>query len=314
MTTMKAIRIHSYGGPEVLNYEDAPFPSLADDDVLIRVHSAGVNPVDWKIRAGYLKDFLQLPLPIIPGWDVSGTIEEKGSKVADFHKGDSVYSCPSLFRNGAYGEYIAVKASEIAYKPEKLDYDNAAAVPLAALTAWQSLFDLAGLQAGQKVLIHAAAGGVGHFAVQFAKWVGAHVITTASSRNKDFLLQIGAHEIIDYTTTAFEDVVRDVDVVLDTLGDKVWDRSWQVLKKGGIMVSTLHPPPVDETAAKTDKRGALVFVQPNGVHLGEIAELIDSDNVKPFVGEVLSLRDASQAHRLIESGHTRGKIVLRVIP
>jgi len=309
MTTMKAIRIHSYGGPEVLRYEEAPLPNLQDDDVLIKVHAAGVNPVDWKIRDGYMKDIVKLPL--ILGWDVAGVIEQKGHAVTGLEVGDSVYTRPSILRNGAYAEYITVKASEIALKPESLDYIQAAAVPLAGLTAWQSLFDLAHLQAGQKILIHAAAGGVGHFAVQFARWAGAHVIGTASARNHDFLRSIGAHETIDYTATAFEDVVQDADVVLDTISGEVWQRSWKALKKGGIMVSTLRGPEAGGPDA-LNKLSAHVFVQPDAGQLGEIAVLIDSGHVRPEIERIFPLQEAAEAHRLNQKGHTRGKIVLNV--
>jgi NADPH:quinone reductase-like Zn-dependent oxidoreductase len=309
---MKAVRIHAYGGPEVLVYEDAPLPVVNEDDVLIRVHAAGVNPVDWKIRQGYLKEMMPLRFPFILGWDVAGTVERTGSKVSGFQPGDAVYSRPDIARNGGYAEYIAVRADQVALKPENLDFDKAAAVPLAALTAWQSIFDLAGLQAGQKILVHAAAGGVGHFAVQFAKWCGAHVIGTASGRNQEFLTKLGAHEAIDYTAVPFEENIREVDVVLDTLGDEVWERSWKVLKKGGIMVSTLHAPPESNYEAARNKRGAYVFVQPNAAQLGEIAELIDSGHVKPEIEQIYPLPEAAEAHRSNQQGHTRGKLVLRV--
>lgn len=309
MQTMKAIRIHSYGGPEVLQYEEAPRPVLNDDDVLIRVKAAGVNPVDWKIRQGYMKEMITLPL--IPGWDVAGVIEEKGSKVTGLEIGDSVYSRPEILRNGGYAEYIAVKAAEVALMPTSIDFIRAAAVPLAALTAWQSIFDLAHLQAGQKILIHAAAGGVGHFAVQFANWAGAHVIGTASASNHEFLKSIGAHEAIDYNTTAFEDVVHDADVVLDTMSGEVWQRSWKVLKKGGIMVSTLRGPEAGGMDA-LNKLCAHVFVQPDAAQLGEIAALIDNGRVRAEIAGVYPLRDAAKAHIANQSGHTRGKIVLEV--
>ena len=313
MATMKAIRIHNYGGSEVLIHEDAPLPVAADDEVLIRVHAAGVNPVDWKVREGHLEDLLHHNLPLVPGWDVSGTIVEYGSKVMTFQNGDEVFAHTDLTRDGAYAEYIAVKAASITLKPESLDHVQAAAVPLAALTAWQALFDLAKLSAGQKVLIHAAAGGVGHYAVQFAKWVGAHVIGTASGKNIDFLKEIGVHEAIDYTTTVFDDVVNDVDVVFDTLSGDTRDRSWKVLKKDGILVTTLPPPPPEEITDQYGVRASFVFVQPNASELGEIAVLIDSGHVKPFIHKVLPLSEAWQAHDLSQTGHTRGKIVLKVI-
>jgi len=309
MATMKAVRIHSYGGPEVMVYEDAPMPALHNDDVLIKVFAAGVNPVDWKIRQGYMQD--KMTLPLILGWDVAGVIKEKGPGVSGLEIGDSIYTRPSIFRNGAYAEYIAVKASEVALKPESLDYNQAAAVPLAGLTAWQALFDLAHLQTGQKILIHAAAGGVGHFAVQFAKWAGAHVVGTASARNHDFLRSIGVHETIDYTATLFEDVVHDADVVFDTMGGEVWERSWKVLKKGGIMVSALRVPQ-EGGAEALNKLGAHVFVQPDAAQLGEIAVLIDSGHVRPEIEQIFPLQEAEQAHRLIQTGHVRGKIVINV--
>ena len=309
MQTMKAIQIHTYGGPDVLVYENVPLPDPGEDDVLIKVHAAGVNPVDWKIRQGYMESRLKLPL--ILGWDVAGVIEKKGRSVTGLEVGDKVYTRPSIFRNGAYAEYIAVKATEIALKPESLDYIQAAAVPLAGLTAWQSLFDLAHLKAGQKILIHAAAGGVGHFAVQFASWAGAHVIGTASARNHDFLRSIGAHETIDYTQTAFEDAVQDADVVLDTMGGEVWQRSWKVLKKGGIMVSTLRGPEPGGLDA-LNKLSAHVFVQPDARQLEEIAILIDNGHVRPEIQSVFPLHEAGKAHLLNQDGHTRGKIVLTV--
>ncbi len=310
MDTMKAIRIHSYGGPEVLQYEDVPRPVLNDDDVLIRVHASGVNPVDWKIRDGFFKEMITLPL--IPGWDVAGVIEEIGPEVIGWEVGDKVYSRPEIFRNGSYAEYIAVKSSEVALMPESIDYIHAASVPLAGLTAWQSLFDLAHLKAGQKILIHAAAGGVGHFAVQFAKWVGAHVIGTASAYNHEFLKSIGAHETIDYNETAFDEAVQDVDVVFDNMGGEVWQRSWKVLKKGGIMVSTLGGSDGGGMDA-LNKLSAHVFVQPDARQLGEIAVLIDNGYVRPEIAKIFPLHEAEKAHLENEGGHTRGKIVLDVM-
>lgn len=311
MATMKAVRIHSYGGSDVLVYEDAPRPSIADDEILVRVHAAAINPVDWKIREGYLKQMLDHQLPVILGWDVSGIVEEVGSHVKDFQVGDAVYSRPDLTRNGAYAQYIAIRAAEVAAKPQSIDYIAAASVPLAGLTAWQALFDQANLSAGQTVLIHAAAGGVGTFAVQFAKWKGAHVIGTASSHNQDFLRELGIDQVIDYQQTRFEDVVKDVDVVFDTIGGEVQEHSWQVLKKGGILVSIVSPPS-KETAAKYGVTEKYFFLQPNAAQLTEIAGLIDAGYVKTIVETVLPLNQVQQAHELSQSGHTRGKIVLQV--
>lgn len=308
---MKAVRIYKYGGPDVLIYEDAPQPAIADDDVLIRVHAAAVNPVDWKIREGYLKDFIPYNLPIVLGWDVSGVVEAVGAAVTQFKPGDEVYSRPNIERDGAYAEYIAVKASEVAFKPKTVDHVHAAAVPLAGITAWHCLFEAAQLAAGQRVLIHAASGGVGSYAVQFARWKGAYVIGTASARNRDFVLELGANEVIDYQTTPFEEAVEPVDVVFDTLGGDVQDRSWQIIKPGGILVSVVSPPS-EEKAAAHGCRSAYVFIQPRADWLTEMAQLIDAGQVKPIVETVLPLEQAAEAHQLSQSGRTRGKIVFRV--
>lgn len=312
MGKMKAVRIHSYGGREVLVLEEAPIPDVGANEVLIRVHAAGVNPLDWKVRAGYLEGMLSYQLPLILGWDVSGTVESAGPDVKDLRKGDEVYSLPDITRNGAYAEFIAVNSDFAAPKPKTMDHVHAASVPLAALTAWQSLFDLANLTEGQTILIHAAAGGVGSFAVQFARWKGARVVGTASARNRDYLIDLGADEVIDYNTTPFEDVADDFDVVLDTIGGETQDRSWQVLKAGGVLVSTLGPPN-EKRAIQHGARGEAVFVSPNARQLATIAGLIDEGHVKANVTEILPLAEASRAHELSETGHVRGKIVLKVI-
>jgi NADPH:quinone reductase-like Zn-dependent oxidoreductase len=309
---MKAVRIHTHGGLETLTYEDAPQPEPSADEVLIRVRAAGVNPVDWKIRGGFGKERFKHQMPLILGWDVAGTIEATGSEAKRFKTGDAVYGYTSLFRNGAYAEYAIAKESEIAKKPASLDFVQAAAVPVGALTAWQALFDTAGLKANQKVLIHAAAGGVGSMAVQLAKAKGAYVIGTASARNTDFLQQLGVDEIIDYQATPFETVVRDVDVVLDAIGGDTQEHSFSVLRKGGVLVSIVAPPS-EETAAKYGVKSAMTGVQPNGAQLEEITQLIDKGQVKPFVETVLPLSEARQAHEMSQSSRTRGKIVLQVV-
>ncbi|PIG91818.1 NADPH:quinone reductase [Gloeocapsopsis sp. IPPAS B-1203] len=309
---MKAIQIHSYGGSEVLRYEDAPQPNITDDEILVQVHAASVNPVDWKIREGYMQQSLKHKMPLILGWDVSGVVVKVGSNVSEIQVGDDIYAYTSLSRDGAYAEYIAVRANEVAHKPKSLDYIAAASVPVVALTAYQALFDAAKLSAGQTVLIHAAAGGVGSFAVQLAKNKGAHVIGTASARNHNFLQELGVDEAIDYNQVRFEDVVYDVDVVFDTIGDEVQERSWKVLKTGGILVSIVSPPS-QSTATQHKVRAAFVAVQPNKAQLAEIAALVDAGILKPIVDTVLPLSEARQAHELSQSGHMRGKIVLQVI-
>lgn len=311
-TTMHAVRIHTYGGPEMLHYEeDVPLPSLNPDDLLIKVRAAAVNPVDWKIREGGLQSILHHTLPLTLGWDVSGEVVAIGPEVRDFAIGDAVYARPDIERDGAYAEFIAVKASEAARKPATLDHIHAAAVPLTALTAWQSLVDAAQLQAGQTVLIHAASGGVGSLALQLAKALGARVIGTASAMNTGLVTQLGADQFIDYTQTPFEEVVKNVDVVFDTIGGDTQERSWSVLKPGGILVSVVDPPP-EAIAMKRGVRSAFVFIKPSGEQLTAIARLIDEGRMKPVIHTVLPLKQVRQAQVISQGGHARGKMVLRV--
>jgi NADPH:quinone reductase-like Zn-dependent oxidoreductase len=312
--TMKAIRIHNYGGPEVLKYEDAPRPKPHAGEVLVRVHAAGVNPIDWKVREGHMKDFWPHKFPLILGWDLSGVVEEVGpgpAAAGRFKIGDEVYSLPDPTRNGAYADYIVVRESELALKPNSLHHIRAAAVPLAALTAWQSLFDTAQLQPGQRVLIHAGSGGVGHLAVQLAKWKGAYVFATASTKNGDFLRKLGVDESIDYTQQRFEDVTRNIDIVLDTIGGETQERSLSVLKKGGILVSLVQPPS-EKKAKELGVRAIFLGGQPNGAQLAEIAKIVDSGKLAPIIDRIFPLSEARRAHELSRSAHTHGKIALRV--
>ncbi len=309
---MKAIRIHSYGTPDVLKLEEIPKPSISDDEVLIKVHATGINPMDYKIRQGDMES--RFHLPIILGCDIAGIVEAVGSAVTNFNPGDRVYTMQEIVRGGGYAEYVAVRAINVAAQPNSLDFVSAAAVPLSALTAWQALFEQANLSSGQKVLIHAAAGGVGSYAVQLAKAKGLHVIGTASAANTDFVHKLGASEVIDYKTTNFEDVVHDVDAVLDLIGGDTQERSWQTLKKGGVLIEFVPTsPPSDETAAKYGVRAVMFGVKPNAEQLTQIAELIDAGKVKAMVETVLPLAQAKEAHQMSESGHTRGKIVLKIV-
>jgi NADPH:quinone reductase-like Zn-dependent oxidoreductase len=311
MDTMKAVRIHSYGGPEVLVYEDAPRPKPGQGEILVRVLAAGVNPIDWKVREGLAKDRLHHKLPLILGWDVAGVVEAIGRGVKRFRVGDDVFSRPDSSRDGAYAQFIVIRELELAHKPKFVDFVQAAAIPLACMTAWQAIFDTAQLAAGQKILIHAAAGGVGSYAVQLAKWKGAHVIGTASAAGHDLLRQLGADETIDYQNQRFEDVVHDADVVLDTIGGDTQERSWSVLKKGGILVSIVSPPPQQQAAAH-GVREAYIFMHPDAAELAQIADLVDAGMLKPIVDAVLPLSEARRAHERSESGHVHGKIVLKV--
>lgn len=310
---MKAIRIHSYGGPEVLVYEEAPRPEPGPGEVLIKVHAAALNPVDRYVRAGYFQGIGNLALPFTPGLDLAGVIEALGDGVNTFAVGDAVYGYLNLMtmRQGAYAEYTVAPVDEIAPKPASLDVVSAAAVPLAGLTAWQGLFDIGGLEAGQTVLIHGAGGGSGSLAVQFARAKGARVLATAGSDKIGLLRELGVAEAIDYTTTRFEDVARDIDVVLDGVGGELQGRSLSVLKPGGIYVSPAGKPDV-EAAQVRGVRASGMMTQTNAAQLSEIAALIDAGAVTPIVSTVLPLAEAAQAHTLLEAGHVRGKIVLRV--
>jgi NADPH:quinone reductase-like Zn-dependent oxidoreductase len=309
---MKAVSIYYYGGPGVLAYEDAPRPHPAPGDVLVRVHAAGINPVDWKIREGHLKEMLHHTLPLVLGWDVSGVIAALGAGVTRFKVGDEVFSRPDIERDGAYAEFIVIRETEVALKPKSVDHVHAAALPLAGLTVWQSLFDAAALTAGQRVLIHAAAGGVGSLAVQLAKGRGAHVIGTASAKNHAFVRALGADEVVDYERERFETVIGPVDVVFDTMGGDIQTRSWKVLKRGGILVSIASPPSA-EAAVAHGGRFAFVFTQPNAAQLAEIATLVDAGKLKAIVETVLPLAAAVRGQALSAAGHTRGKIVLQVV-
>jgi NADPH:quinone reductase-like Zn-dependent oxidoreductase len=319
---MKAVVIHAYGGPEVLIYEDVPRPEPGEDELLVRIYAAGVNPADWQVRAG-LRHKAEEPFSIILGLDVSGVVEDMGARVSGFQATDEVYGMLPLGRTGGYAEYVAAPASGFALKPESLNHIQAAAMPVASLTSWQALFEAAKLLPGQRVLIHAASGGVGHIAVQFARWKGAYVIGTASGRNEEFLRKLGVDEFVNYQTTRFEDVVGDVDVVLNTIPQEIdatsdvlmkdtLDRSLGVLKKGGILVSISGRPSPDVVKAHAI-REARILARPDGEQLSEIARLVDSGYVHPAISSVLALRDAHKAHEISQEGHTRGKIVLQVV-
>jgi len=308
---MKAVRIHEFGGPEVLKYEDVPIPKPCADEVLIKVHASGVNPIDWKIREGQAT--FPTPLPLIAGWDVSGEIEETGINVHNFKKGDEVYG---LITNGGYAEYIVVKAEVISHKPKNIDHYKAASVPVSGLAAWQALFNYGQLQPGQKVLIHAAAGGVGSYAVQFAKAKGALVTGTASKNDFDLLKMIGTDELIDYKNEEFEDRIHDVDLVLDPIGGGTQKRSLKVIKKGGRLITTVKPENQEESKAKKVTVEAIsVTSHPDKLanELAQIAALIDSGIVKPRVDKIMLLEHAAEAQQLSETGNAKGKIVLKVI-
>ena len=307
---MKAIRFHDYGGPEVLKYEDVPRPEPQPGEVLIQVRAAGVNPFDLAVREGWLASMIPLQLPAICGVDVAGRVKATGKGVTDFSIGQDVYGFLSRY-SGAYAEYATVASETLAPHPQRLDSVQAASVPLAATAAWQALFEVGGLKEGQQVLVHGGAGGVGTFAVQLAKLRGAHVLATASGQNVEYVKRLGADEVIDYRTTPFETVAHSVDVILDLIDGETQQRSWGVLKAGGILVSLLGPPS-QEDAAKYGVRAAFLGAQPTAGLLKELANLLDTGQIKPHVGKVFPLEQARQAQELKRDGHIRGKIVLKI--
>lgn len=308
---MKAIRIHQYGSNDNLRYEDVPLPEISTDDVLVKVYYAGVNPVDWKIREGYLQTLIPYDLPFTLGWDVSGVVEAVGENVSNFKVGDEVYSRPDITRNGTYAEYVAIKNTELAFKPNTIDHAHAAGLPLAGLTAYQALFDVAKLESGQSILIHAASGGVGSLAVQMAKIVGAHVIGTASVKNRNFLLEIGVDEFIDYQSENFETVISNVDVVFDTVGGDTQAKSLGIIKKGGMLVSIVEQPSA-EKAAELNINAEFLFIDPNAEQLMQIAKWVDNGQLVNHIDKIFPLHEAAQALELSQTGRVRGKVILKV--
>ncbi|MFG2619315.1 NADP-dependent oxidoreductase [Streptomyces sp. NPDC048507] len=306
---MRAVVVSQWGGPEVLTEVETERPEPGLNEILVRVHAAGVNPVDWKTRAsGGLIAWGEVPMV---GWDVSGTVAAVGPGVTLYREGDEVYGMPHFPRQaGGYAEYVVAPARHFARKPAALDHVQAAALPLAALTAWQALVDTAGVTAGQRVLVHAAAGGVGHLAVQIAKARGAYVIGTASAAKHGLLRELGADEVLDYRTTDFEDAVSDVDVVLDAVGGDYGRRSLAVLKPGGHLVTL--PGPDGLPADPRGVHASWVLVEPDLGGLREIAALADQGLLKPLIDTVLPLEQAAKAHEIGERGRTTGKIVLTV--
>ncbi|MCF0056104.1 NADP-dependent oxidoreductase [Dyadobacter sp. CY356] len=317
---MKAIRIHEFGGVEVMKLEEIVRPVPAPDEILVKLFASGINPADWVIRNGgndILRPLLKLPLTL--GWDAAGIVEETGSEVQDFKVGDEVYGVPNFPGDGSYAEYCVGKANGFVLKPETISFNEAAAVPLASLTAWTGIFEFGKLQSGQRVLIHGATGGVGSFAVQFAKAKGAYVIGVASARNLDYLKQLGADEVIDYRTQKFEEMLHDIDVVFDAAPHRDNNerlRSVKVLKEGGILVSVNIDFPFNddvlEALAEKKAKGEQVAVQVRNSWLQEIAQLIDEGKVKIFINKVFPLEQVAEAHLESESWHVRGKLVLEI--
>jgi NADPH:quinone reductase-like Zn-dependent oxidoreductase len=309
MTSMRAISQYEVGGPEVLTEVELPRPQAGPTEVLVRVRTAGVNPVDAKTRA---RGTLLGPPPFVLGWDVSGVVEEVGVGVTTHRPGDEVFGMPLFPRQaGAHAEYVAAPSRHFVPKPAALDHPHAGALPLVGLTAWQSLVETADVRQGQRVLVHAAAGGVGHVAVQLAKARGAHVIATASAPKHDFVRDLGADEVVDHTAVDFAEVVRDVDVAFDTVGGDVGVRSVPTVRDGGIVVTILGDTRQALQEAAGDRvRTAAVLAEPDRVGLFGLVDLVERGLLRVELAAALPLAEAARAHELIETGRTRGKIVL----
>jgi NADPH:quinone reductase-like Zn-dependent oxidoreductase len=310
---LKAIVINQYGGKEVLKQTEIERPDISDDQVLVEVHATSINPIDWKLREGYLKEMLPFEFPIILGWDVAGTIAEIGKNVSSFKKGDRVFARPETTNRGTYAEYTAVDSHLLAKMPDEMNYADAAAIPLAGLTAWQCLVDFGKVRQGEKVLIHAGAGGVGIYAIQIAKSLGAEVVTTASEKNIDFLKSLGADRVINYKEEEFSEVLDSIDFVLDSIGGEVQTNSYKVLKENGKLVSIVAPPD-EEEANKHSVNAGFLWLDPNGEQLKKLADAYSAGNLKPVIGTTFKFSEEAlqEAHALSETHHARGKIVIMV--
>ncbi len=307
-TQINAIQVHNYGNADQLKFEQIAQPEPKEGEVLVRVHAAGVNPMDWKIRSGALKDFMPKSLPYIPGDAFAGTIEKVGAGVTTFQVGQEVFGRGS---QGTYTQYAIAPANTTALKTKTLSFEEAATIPIGATTAWQGLFDHGNLQEGQRVLILGGSGGVGLFAVQLARWKGAHVISTTSTPNVDFVRSLGAETVIDYTQTQVEDEVHDVDLVLDTVGGNALATAWPTLKRGGTLI-TIAGQPDEAKASQLGIHASRFSAQSTSELLAQFAKLIDEGQIKAIVGDTFSLNEAAQAQELSQKGHGRGRIVLHV--
>jgi NADPH:quinone reductase-like Zn-dependent oxidoreductase len=310
MDRMKVVCLRHFGGPETLELDEVAVPQPGDDEMLVRVHAASVNPVDYKIRKGGYPMVGEDKLPLIPGRDLAGIVERTGARVRRFKPGDAIYAMLG-FDRGAFAEYALVKESEAAHKPTQLDFVAAAAVPLAGLTAWQGLFDHGRLKPSESVLIHGGAGGVGHLAIQFARAKGATVLTTASSDDIAFVRDLGADRPIDYKTERFEDIARGVALVFDLIGGETLNRSYGMLRQGGRVISTLVEPDPAKLA-EHGIEGKRYLAEPSGIELTEIASLINAGVVRIKVARSFSLDQAGEAERMLEAEHPRGKLVLKI--
>lgn len=305
---MRVVRVHHFGGSDELSFDEVPLPEPKDDEILVRISAASVNPIDFKIRAGMFPPIDDSKLPYAIGRDASGVVVRCGKQVKGVAVDDAVFAMSGM-GHGTYADHIILKQGEFAARPASLDHSHAAALPLAVLTAWQGLFDHGDLSKGQRVLIHGGAGGVGHMAVQFARHAGAHVIVTASADDLPFVRELGADEAIDYRGNPFEQGMRDIDLVFDLVGGETREKSFQVLRKGGIMVSTVGEPS-HEKATQYGVRVAGYMTQTNGAQLDHVAQLIDADEVLVHIAKTFHMKDARKAQDYLENEHVRGKVAL----
>jgi NADPH:quinone reductase-like Zn-dependent oxidoreductase len=306
--TMHAIRFHEYGPPSVLVVDEVPRPEPGAGQVLIRVRAAGVNPIDWKLRAGYLQAYMPVTLPATPGLDVAGIVEQVGPDVTDFAQGDAVFGRGL----STYAEYAVATVATIARKPAGVTFEQAATLHVGGVTAWVGLFDMANLEPGQRLFVQGGAGGVGSTAVQLGRWKGAYVIATTSTANVDFVRSIGADEVVDYTAVRFEDVVHDVDVVLETVGGEITPRSLGVLKAGGILVAVASMPDPEAAATHGVRTTGVILPASTTPALDALAGLVEAGALVPQIGAVYPLGDAVTAQAASETGHGRGRIILKV--
>ncbi|OIK09293.1 NADP-dependent oxidoreductase [Bacillus sp. MUM 13] len=309
---MKAIVIEQYGGKEQLKEAEMKKPEAGENEIIIKLEATSINPIDWKLREGYLKEMLPFEFPIILGWDAAGTVDSIGSGVTDFKPGDRVFARPATTNRGTYAEYAAVDDILAAKIPDNVSFEEAASIPLAGLTAYQALFDFGEVKEGDKVLIHAGAGGVGSLAVQLAKNAGTYVATTAGTQNVEFMKSLGADEVIDYKKQDFDKILHDYDFVLDSMGGEIQEKSFSVLKEGGKMPSLVSEPD-KELAEKKKIKAASIWLNPNGQQLEELAKLMEEGKLKAIIGETfpLSAEGIRSAHEKSESHHAKGKIVIK---
>ncbi|MCG7381631.1 NADP-dependent oxidoreductase [Paenibacillus sp. ACRRY] len=309
---MKAVVINQYGSKEELVEQEVNKPRAEANQVVVKLEATSINPIDWKLREGYLKQMFDWEFPIILGWDAAGVITEIGSNVSKWKVGDRVFSRPETTRFGTYAEYTAVDEHLLAKLPDSISYEEAAAVPLAGLTAWQALFTHGHLKEGETVLIHAGAGGVGMYAIQLAKYAGAHVVTTASEKNHELLHSLGADQVIDYKKEKFEEILKDIDLVFDTMGGEVAENSYKVLKPNTGRLITIVGEPNHDTAKSHNVSAKGIWLQPDGHQLQKIADLMEEKKIKSIVGATFpfSRQGIYDAHALSETHHAVGKIVI----